>query len=449
MAGISFGGLASGLDSQSIIAQLMSIERQPRVRLDQQETKIKARQSALNEVLGQLKNLGSTAAALRSASLYANVQSVESSDPSHVAVSRTAMAGAGGHTLSVSQLARAEQRTYDFTQNAGATQLVVNGTAIDLAANADLATVVDTVNSTASAPVYAAAVDGKLVLSSRTTGASGGFTVSGSATVAEVSSLAGLDAQYTLDGVAGTSASNVLQTAIPGLTVTLKGVTASPASISIGAPAPDPDRVKDAVKAFVTAYNDTISSIQAKLKEKPVANPANDVDRRKGVLFGDSGLSSLLGQLRGAIADPVAGNPAALDQLAELGITTGAPVTGTTINADAVAGKLVLDEAKLADAVASNPMGVRQLLGATTGADGFSQRFTGLLDPFTGAGGTIDSRVDSGDAQLKSLHDAMADMDARLKLKEARLKAQFTALETAMSKSQSQGQWLAGQLASL
>jgi flagellar capping protein FliD len=40
-------------------------------------------------------------------------------------------------------------------------------------------------------------------------------------------------------------------------------------------------------------------------------------------------------------------------------------------------------------------------------------------------------------------------MDDMLAQKQALLKSQFTAMETAMQQSQSQGQWLTGQLAAL
>jgi len=43
----------------------------------------------------------------------------------------------------------------------------------------------------------------------------------------------------------------------------------------------------------------------------------------------------------------------------------------------------------------------------------------------------------------------MADMDDRLALKETSLRAQFTAMETALAQSQTQSSWLSGQLASL
>ena len=43
MAGIQVGGLASGMDTESIITQLMSIEQVPRTRVARQQVTVQAR----------------------------------------------------------------------------------------------------------------------------------------------------------------------------------------------------------------------------------------------------------------------------------------------------------------------------------------------------------------------------------------------------------------------
>ena len=84
---------------------------------------------------------------------------------------------------------------------------------------------------------------------------------------------------------------------------------------------------------------------------------------------------------------------------------------------------------------------------------GLEQRLDALVDPWLHGNGTtgaiLDSRIASSDALLKSLKDRESDLGVRLAGREKALRAQFTALETALSKAQSQGTWLAGQLAAL
>jgi flagellar hook-associated protein 2 len=132
-----------------------------------------------------------------------------------------------------------------------------------------------------------------------------------------------------------------------------------------------------------------------------------------------------------------------------VGISTGKAVGSDGLNQDSIKGKLTLDSDKLTTALQSDLPRVRSLLAGTGAAGGFGQAFESLLDPAIRAGGTIDQRVDSQSAQRKRLADQLATMDTRLKQKQDLLKRQFAAMESALQSSQSQGQWLQGQLNSL
>src|SRR5687767_12658044 len=152
---LSVSGLASGLDSKTLIAQLMSIERRPQARLKLQQTQAEARKSALSDISTKLGSLKSAALALRASTTWADSQTVESSNTAVLGVKRISGAGPGGYAISVQQLASAEQRTYTYTPSGAAGTLTIGSTTIDVAANATLQNVVDAVNSNGSAPVYA------------------------------------------------------------------------------------------------------------------------------------------------------------------------------------------------------------------------------------------------------------------------------------------------------
>jgi flagellar hook-associated protein 2 len=448
--GLSLTGLASGLDSDTIIQKLMEIERQPETRMQLQQKRAQARQDALRDVMTRLGNLQSAARDLRSTSLWAPVQTVDSSDSAKIGAQVVSGAGVGGYQVSVQQLARSEQRTYAYTASGSASQITIGSAAIDIAVGASLADVVATVNARADSPVYASAVNGQLVLSGKTTGSASGFGATG-ATLVEDGAKAklGQDAIVIVDGTTVTSSSNVARDAIPGVELTLKSVTASPVTISVGAPAPNSDAIKSTVKAFVDQYNSTIDFIRSKLAEKQVTDPKTDADYLKGVLFGDTGLSGLLSQMRIALTSAVPGNPSTLDQLSEIGVSTGAASGTATFSTDAVAGKLTIDDAKLTAAIAGDPTSVRTLLGGNGSTSGIAQLVEGLLTPQIGAGGLIPGRISSAQSEAKDLADRMSALDERLSLHEQQLKSQFAALESVLSKSQAQGQWLAGQLAAL
>jgi flagellar hook-associated protein 2 len=452
MAGIQLSGLASGLDTATIIDQLMSIERQPRTRLELRQTAEQARRDALNDVSTKLRSLKLAATDLKSTSVWADTQTVTSGDTSKVDVRRTAGAGPGGYEVQVSRLASSTQRTYGYAAPASGTTLTFTvkdaqgndvPTNIAIAAGASLDDAVSTINTTAGSPVYAVNVNGKMVLSSRATGENARFTMADSAggTLTQESERLGQNALFKVDGVDKTSQSNTVTDAIAGVELRLKGTTSS-LQVNVGAPGPDREKLVAKFKAFVDSYNSVVDSIRSKVNEKPVAEATTSADAKKGVLFGDSGLNGVLRQLRQAVSDVVPGNPGTLDQLGELGISTGA--ASATVNADSVAGKLVFDQSKLESALDTDPLAVRKLLGGITGTDGVAQRFESLLEPIAGTGGTLAGRISSEDSALSRLKDQLAKFDERLERKEAALNKQYAALEAALAQAQARAQDIAG-----
>jgi flagellar hook-associated protein 2 len=453
----SISGLSSGIDTATIIDQLMSIERQPQTRLKTQVTLSAARKTALSDIQTRLKNLQLAAQDLKSVTLWANKQTVDVNDPTKVAASLSGPAGAGSYQLNVSQLARGTQRWYSYaTPSSDDTITFSNGHATTIAAGSDIDAAAQAINSDATAPVYASAVTDAqsgskyLVFSSRTTGATASaFTASASSLAEDASrKVDGLDAAYWVDtGAVKTSATNVVTDAIPGASLTLKGVTnvSGPVTVTVGAPGADQANVTAKVKAFVDQYNSTLDFIRSKLDEKKVVNPQTTAEQQAGLLRGDTMLEGILSQLRIAMTNTYApGNPTTLDQMNEIGVSTGSAFG--SLNSDAIMGKLVFDPAQFATAIASDPTSVKNLISGTSG---FGQALDNLLSPTLQAGGTMASRLSSEDLKQKTLNDQIAAMDVILTKKQDTLKAQFTAMETALQKSQAQGQWLAGQLASL
>jgi len=454
---LNIGGLASGLDTNSIIDQLMAIERQPRARLDQQASLITVRQQALADFQSRLRSVEAAAKDLRSVTLWSQQQSVATSDTTRLSAAIVAGSGAGvgGYQVEVSQLANAAQRTYAFRSPASAGTITIDGHDTSVAANASLADVVSAINSDVNATVYAAATDsGTLVLSSRRTGDTGtGFIAvsdgTGSLTEDTAKAKQGRDALFTVDGVAGSASSNDVTNAIAGVRLTLRGVTtvSGPITVSVAAPTADTDAIKDKLRAFVDVYNSTVDAIRAKLDERSVPNPRTDADRQAGMLNGDTTLTAILSQMRQAIYTPVRGLPTGMSSLADLGVSTGS--ASATISRDALAGKLEIDDDTLDAALANNAAGVRDLLAGPANVGGWVRAFERVVHDADTTGGTIDVRITGANAELKRLQRAMADMDDRLALKETSLRAQFTAMETALAQSQTQSSWLSGQLASL
>jgi flagellar hook-associated protein 2 len=242
--------------------------------------------------------------------------------------------------------------------------------------------------------------------------------------------------------------SNTVTDAIPGLSLTFKAVTSSAVTVTVGSPAADKAKIKAAVHDFVNMYNANMADIKAKLEEKPVLGAASAADAAKGLFFADSTLQGIRDRMRTAIASPL-GNDSTLNLLSQIGISTGETTGSGTVSQDALDGKLVVDDDKLDDMLDSNPDGVKNLLGATLGKDGFAQAIDNVLNPSVQTSGSFDTLINQTNSQISDLTDQIATWDTRLSDMQDRLKQQFNAMELALSQNQTQGQWLAGQIASL
>ena len=292
------------------------------------------------------------------------------------------------------------------------------------------------------------------MLSARDTGQANTFTVAPTSSTDALDDATHMrtaqDASYSTDG--GTtwtpSSSNTLTGAIAGVSVTLKQTipAGTPVTINVGNPAVNADSVKQKVQTFVDQYNSTIDLIQSKLTEQPVKDPQTSADLVKGSLFNDQGLNSILQSLRSSVGAIFNTGNAGLDQMSEIGITTGATTGSGTISQDALAGKLSFDATKLTSALSSDPAAVRKLLGGVVGTDGIAQRFNSILDPLTKTGGDFDARVKAADDEQKDFQNRIDRLEQRVSAHETLLRAQFSAMESAISQSQSTSSWLTQQL---
>src|SRR3954447_23828562 len=161
MAGIQLSGLTSGLDTEGMITQLMSIERQPRDKLSLKQGALHARQDLLSSINDKLKSLKAAAAALSSVGTWAATQTVAASDANEASARLVGGAGPGTYTVNVTRLASAEQRTYAYTQSSAAKSVTLNGKNLSIASNSSLDTVVSQINNDTTYGVYAVNVSGK------------------------------------------------------------------------------------------------------------------------------------------------------------------------------------------------------------------------------------------------------------------------------------------------
>lgn len=446
MAGVSLSGLASGLDTDAIVSQLISAEGAGRTRLAQKQVQAEQRVATLSSIQSKMAALKTATTAMRSAANWVPVQTVESSDAATVTATRTGGAGAGSYTIDVKSLASSSQKTFAFSSPAADGQLTFGTTSVDIKAGASIDDAVTAINQ-AGGDVVAVNAQGKLVISSAKTGAASAFTASGDGLTLE-SERTGKDATFTVDGgPLQSSAKNAVAGALPGIDLNLKKLGS--AGITVGSPGPDADAIAKKAKEFVDAYNAVLDITKAATTEKPIKDANSTADLKKGVLFGDQGIVRMVASLRSGLGGSIPGLSGALSQLSDLGITTGAATGGATPSADAVAGKLTFDEAKFKAKLAENPAAVREFMGATAGTNGFAQKFESILGPITDTGAGLSDRIEQQNSSLSTLKKSLTKFDERLASRETALRKQFAAMESALAAAQDRSSRFSGQLSQL
>lgn len=446
---ISVSGLASGLDTSSIISALMAVEREPVTRMTDAQEKLQGQQKALESVQSSLEELALAASEFSMPSLFETSQAVTSSEPTRVSAATSDGAGIGGYEIEVTQLADSAQRTFTFTSPAAEDTLTIDGQSYTVKAGESAKELADTINSDSSSTVYAAVLEGDtLVLSNRATGNTGTEFIQVSdpgGTLVEQAGTAkeGKNAEYKVDGVTGTSASNTVTNAIAGVTLTLNGLTTTgPVTIDVQAPGASVSAVEKQVESFIKLYNSTVEAIQKQLSTKPIAKPTSASEYGTGTLFGDFELENLLSDMRQSMYEPIAGLAAEMSSPADIGISTGAASAGGASQAS-IEGLLTLDPSKLAEAIQTNPAGVQQML------EKWSQSLQGTLEAIAGPGGTLEARTNGDTAQITELTSQIATMNEMLAVREKALQATYAQLESAISQNTSQADWLTSQEASL
>ncbi|MCG3736548.1 flagellar filament capping protein FliD [Vibrio cincinnatiensis] len=236
---------------------------------------------------------------------------------------------------------------------------------------------------------------------------------------------AGQDSRILLDGIATLSSdNNVIENAIEGVNLTLKGKTEPnqrPAEIGIEY---DRESVREDIEQFVASYN----QFYRISKELASVDPNTG---RAGPLAGDSIVRSADSRLKSVFSSPIEQAPENLKSLTEFGITTTRQ------------GTLEINYGMLNRQLNTNFTQLGEFFG---GNQGFAKRVEDAIQGLTGATGSIRTRENSLSEQTRRLSKDQDALDRRMDGLEKRTHAKFSAMQDATGKMQSQ---LAGMMNAL
>ncbi len=433
MAGSSsVSGLASGLDTATIVSQLMQVEAAAQTRLKSRVTTEESTVTTLQKLNTKLSALATKAADLTKATAVNPMTATSSSD--YVTATPRTGATAGSLSLVVNSVAATHRLT--FTTSAALTDVVTGAsTTVRLTAADGTTQDLDTGDGTLSGLIGALNTAGlrattlklddgtyRLIVDSKTSGATGNFTLTaldGTDLLGGATVRAGQDAAITVGTDTVHSATNTFTGILPGVDVTIAANTPANTAVEITVES-DETTAASSVQALVDAVNSVLDDLDTATKAS--ASSA-------GALAGDAAARSLRTSLATAIY-PTDGT-----SLASLGIQIDRN------------GRLVFDEDTFTAALAADPA---KVTAAISGTGGFAARVQTIAKGASDSvDGTITSAITGRKAAIDRMEDSIADWDIRLALRKETLTRQFTAMETALSKLQAQSSWLASQIETL
>ena len=457
MATVSSAGIGSGLDVNSIITQLMAIERAPLTKLQSKATvinstvseygKLKSAISTLKDLSSQLASVTSwaqttgtssnpaavTAATNGSApgNYAVEVQSLASVQTLATGVFASATATPGAGTLHI-ELGTWGAGQTSFTPKTGATAVDIS-----VAASDTLTDVRDKINAAGAgvtALIMTDANGSRLLMRSNTSGADSAFRSSGIAALAYdtgtktmTQNQTAANAQATVNGLAVSSATNTLTNIVDGLTLSLSAVTSAPVSVDV---VTNTAALKKTMTDFAAAYTAVVQLVATDTKY-------NAATRQGGILQGDGAANSLQRQLR-SLAGSTSSASAMFSHLSDIGLE---------LQRD---GSMSVNDTKVTNALANvgelkKMFSNADLVDPT--ADGFAKRFKVVTTGLLGSSGSVTTRTAGLADELTKNQKDQDSLSLRLAGIEKRMRAQYTALDATMARLNSTSSFVTQQIA--
>jgi flagellar hook-associated protein 2 len=436
------------IDVQSLVSQLMAVEQQPITTLSNEVASYQTKISTYGAISGLVSSF-QTALENLTISLPGNIATP--SDTSVFSASADSTAVSGNYSLNVTSLAQSQNLvaagqtsstaaigggtattvTFDFGTISGGTLTsgIYSGATFTSNGNGTKSITIDSTNNTLqgiSAAINAANMgvtativnDGsgmpyRLALTSNS-GISNSLKITTSGGDGTINSLLSYDpagtqnlkqtaaaqnANFQVNGIAITNASNTITSAVQGVTLTLNNVTTNPVTLAV---TPDTNGISTAVSSVVTAYNALSSALTA---DYSFGNNTTQA----GPLAGDGTISLMQNELRSIFNTAATGGT--LSYLAQVGVTTQGD------------GTLKLDSTQLNSAMTNNLSDVNNLLSSfATRLDSWS---TSILSP---GNGLIATKTASLNTFINNFNDQITTLQSRLPGLQSMYTTQYTNL---------------------
>lgn len=422
--GITIGGIGTLPIEDLIYAQLYS-ERLPKeTQWKRQEDQNSALITAYRETQSAVNKLRTAAEKLDSAREL-NKTTVVAGDDKILSASVNGTTASGNYEFDVTQMAQIGRQKVEFDGTDKVPQdqtltLTYGGKdfSVDVKAGSSLEDIAAQINGDKNNPGVKAAVvreEGdkySLVISGKDTGKDNAVKVKSTVTSTSVNELQkASDALLKMGSLTFSSKNNKFENIIDGISIEAKQVGKTTVSVK-----PDNDGTKEAVKSFVTAYNELVDTIDKHSKATEVTDADGKKRKKPGALGGDSMTRGMMSQLRNSVGQVYDGKT-----LAMLGIKTDRQ------------GKLEINDEKLTKAISEDPESISTVFLGADGKSGLMKSITANLQDFKTSGGNFSTRIDRLEQEQKKIGQDREDLDARLKIREQSLRDYYAKMDKMIS----------------
>lgn len=465
MAAISSTGIGSGLDVNSIVSQLVALEKTPLKSLAVKATDVKAQISAFGEIQSQFAALTDVATRIAAPGVWSS-RNASSSNTSMATITANTAAAATTFTLDVDALATVQSLSSaavapttmpgagtltlhlgvwspggaGFTPKKDSLGVDVPGVDVTISATdtyADIATKINSADAGVVATVFNDGTNNRLLLSSKTTGEAAGFRVQSSDAalaglvfdpeqkpgvgLAAANVQYGQDAKARINGLAVTSATNNLTDNIPGVTIKLVATTTTGYGTVGEVKAPLTMAISEDVTPAVKNVNDFVTAYNALNKSLTDLTKYVAATKTAGLFQGDSSVVGLQNVLRNMLGSSSLG--ATTQRLSDIGLERK------------LDGSLIINTAKLSTA-ANNGASLQKLFTNNNNdpmTNGFALKFRDLGRGVAGSGGSLTTKATALQGLLANNTKEQAKVNDRATLFEVRIRRQYSALDAQMA----------------
>lgn len=418
MSSVTFTGLASGIDTASLVESIIEVERTPITQLEDKQEYLEAKKETYTEFDSLLNTLNIAVMSLNSDNDLASFE-VSNNGSDYFSVSTTSVTEPGTYAVEVVSLAQRQKdigsegfTDSDTTKLSGELQIGDETISYEDVTLSELVEMFDSGDYGVSATIINDGTeDGyRLVITADTAGeeitllGTGDITID---TAGNGHAITGSKAHAIIDGIDYYSSSNTLTSAIHGTSITLMDISDS-GSDRVTIEADSENVMISQLEEIVSTYNELNDYVESIYEtDSTLANSMRSVTRTlKGYLTSSS--------------------------LLNLGISS-----------EWETGELSFDSDILSEAYAEDPDAVVYALIGDDDTDGIMVRIDDYVgELINGTSGFLATKSNTIDKQISRLNDSIDSMEMRLEKRQAMLEAQFTAMETLISSLNSQAEYL-------